>query len=61
MLSAGPAPCSFSANLNKNFKVNGACCSSASRRIYNPLNHANSYLIIGGAVNDVSSAPYIQT
>ncbi len=57
----GPGVMTFNADLNKNFKVTERVGLQLRAELYNVLNHANSYLVLGGAVNDVSSTPYIQS
>ena len=55
----GPGNFTFNADLSKNFKVRERFQLQLRAELYNVLNHANSYLALGGT-NDVSNTPYAQ-
>lgn len=55
----GPGLMSFNMDLNKNIRFTERYSVQLRGEAYNVLNHANSYLNLGGA-NDVSNTPYAQ-
>ncbi len=56
----GPGQFSFNMDVNKQIRFTERYSLQLRAELYNVLNHANSYLILGGA-NDVSNTPYAQT
>ena len=55
----GPGTMSFDMDLNKKIQFTERLGLQLRCEAYNVLNHANSYLILGGA-NDVNNTPYAQ-
>lgn len=55
----GPGTMTFDMNVNKKIQFTERLALQLRCEVYNVLNHANSYLNLGGA-NDVSNTPYAQ-
>ena len=56
----GPGSFTFDTSVIKSIKLNDRYSIQLRAEAYNLLNHANSYLLLGGT-NDVNNTPYVQT